>query len=1443
MRKIFTLLLLLVSMYGFSQQVEKQVLDRNGYPTFVKFNTKAKAVSKSETKAVLSSLFNMTKNDEYRTLKSEKDKVGFTHEKFQQYYKGVKVEYGVYIVHSRNNVIETLNGEYKVIKDVDVTPTLSKEAAIEKAKSFINAEAYKWDVDKAFAPTSELVVVANDYGKHPKDAYEMVLAYKIDIYATKPLSRNYVYVNAHTGEIVHVNAIIKNAVATGSADTRYSGTKTISTDSYNSAYRLRDYSRGNGIITYNCKTSTSYSSAVDFTDSDNSWTSAEYDNTAKDNGALDAHWAAMVTYDYWQNYHGRNSFDNNGASIKVYVHYDSNYENAYWDGSEFTFGDGGSTFDILTSLDVFGHEFGHAVCENTCNLTYSKEPGALNEAFSDIWGCTIEHYYAPDKETWNMGEDLGYVLRSLSDPKSKSLPDTYQGDYWVTSSSDYYGVHTNNGPFCYWYYLISEGGSGTNDNNDSYNVTAIGIDKAEQITFRVESVYMTSSSNYANARTYAIQAAQDLYGEGSQEEISVTNAMYAIGVGEAYDGSGSTTGASYCESKGSDYSYEWIASVSVGDFTKTSTGSSYSDYTSSVIDLNAGETYSVTLTPGFASSTYNEYWKVWIDYDNDTTFSSDELVFDAGAVSKTAVTGSITIPSDVTGVRRMRVSMKYNGSQDACETFSYGEVEDYNVNISQSTADTQAPTAPTNLSSSGVTQTTATLSWTASTDNVGVTGYDVYKNGSFLASSTSTSYSVTGLTAATTYTFYVKAKDAAGNVSAASSTVSVTTQAASDTEAPTAPTNLAASSITQTTATLSWTASTDNVGVTGYDVYKNGSLLASTTSTSYSVTGLTAATTYTFYVKAKDAAGNVSAASSTVSVTTQAASDTEAPTAPTNLAASSITQTTATLSWTASTDNVGVTGYDVYKNGSLLASTTSTSYSVTGLTAATTYTFYVKAKDAAGNVSAASSTVSVTTSDAVGSYCTSKGSNYSYEWIAKVQVGSYTNSSSAAGYTDFTSENITMEAGSSVAVTLTPGFASSTYNEYWKIWIDYNHDYEFSDDELAYDAGAVSKSAVTGTISVPSDATGSTRMRVSMKYNGSQTACETFSYGEVEDYTVTFGEAVPDTEAPSVPSGLTSSGITSSSATISWTASTDNVGVTGYEVYQNGSLVSTVTTTSYTATGLSASTSYSFYVKAKDAAGNVSAASSAISVTTSDVQLTYCTSKGNNVTYEWIDLVQLNEISNTTTSNGGYADFTSLVANVSLGSSQTIYFSCGFKSSSYTEYWQVWVDWDHSGTFDTDEKMASGSSSSSGTLSGTFTVPSDAVLGTTRMRVTMKYNSAATACETFSYGEVEDYTVNVTAASYNNVIAGYTQSEVLGNEPSTDIVVYPNPASSYIRVKVVNGTKVGTVSIYNMQGALVKIMQMEGNEQEISVSELPAGSYLLSVEDERGAVVKPFIKR
>lgn len=187
-------------------------------------------------------------------------------------------------------------------------------------------------------------------------------------------------------------------------------------------------------------------------------------------------------------------------------------------------------------------------------------------------------------------------------------------------------------------------------------------------------------------------------------------------------------------------------------------------------------------------------------------------------------------------------------------------------------ADTTAPSVPGNARSTGVTATSVTLAWNASTDNVGVTGYNVYNGNNLATSVTGTTATINGLTAGTSYTFTIIAKDAAGNLSAASNvvTVSTTTQPGGDTQAPTAPTNLASTAQTTSSITLSWAASTDNVGVTGYDVYNGTALATSVTGTTATISGLVADTSYTFTVKAKDAAGNGSAASNAVTVKTTA---------------------------------------------------------------------------------------------------------------------------------------------------------------------------------------------------------------------------------------------------------------------------------------------------------------------------------------------------------------------------------------------------------------------------------------------------------------------------------------------------------------------------------------------------------------------------------------------
>ncbi|MBP7357618.1 MAG: M4 family metallopeptidase [Cloacibacterium sp.] len=485
-------------------------------------------------------------------LSSDKDALGFENHKFQQTVNGIPVEYGMINMLVKKGKVVSQNGVWfkNVPATVEKRATVTEANALNSALAYVGATSYKWqnaeeeaflksdtkDANATFYPKGKLV-----YYNDPADvnAKKLTLAYKFDVYASEPVSRQEVYVDAKTGKVLGTNALILETNAPGTAVTAYSGNQAIVADQVSAtSYRLRETGRNGGtaIETYNLKQGTTYSRAVDFTDTDNTWNNV---NTAKDQYATDAHWGAEKTVDYLKAKFNRNSIDNNHFAIKSYVHYSRNYFNAFWDGSRMTYGDGSSTNGNkpLTALDVCAHEIGHGMTSKTANLVYQKESGALNEAFSDILGNSVEFWARPTKASWKLGEDFSYVIRDMANPNAYGDPDTYGGTYWVnpnctpSSTNDYCGVHTNSGVLNFWYYLLVNGGSGTNDKGFAYNVTGIGLDKAAQIAYRTLTTYLTSTSTYANARTYSLQAAADLYGAGSAEVTQTTNAWNAVGVG------------------------------------------------------------------------------------------------------------------------------------------------------------------------------------------------------------------------------------------------------------------------------------------------------------------------------------------------------------------------------------------------------------------------------------------------------------------------------------------------------------------------------------------------------------------------------------------------------------------------------------------------------------------------------------------------------------------------------------------------------------------------------------------------------------------------------------------------------------------------------------------------------------------------------------------------
>ncbi len=430
-----------------------------------------------------------------------------------------------------------------------------------------------------------------------------------------------------------------------------------------------------------------------------------------------------------------------------------------------------------------------------------------------------------------------------------------------------------------------------------------------------------------------------------------------------------------------------------------------------------------------------------------------------------------------------------------------------------------------------------------------------------------------------------------------------TTSSTPDTQAPTTPTNLTTSNISQTSLTLNWTAATDNVGVTAYEVYQGTTLVSgNVVGNSFTVTGLTCNTLYNFTVKAKDAAGNSSEASNVASATTSAC-DVQAPSIPTNLTASNISTGSLTLNWTASTDNVGVTAYEVYRGNTLVNGNVSgTTLNITGLTCNTTYSFTVKAKDAAGNISASSNSLDVNTS-------TCPTGTFIYDDALAAGWEDWSWSSTR----NFSNTNPTQAGPHSIRVDYTAwgglslrqaNAISTNVNTVFKFWV-----YSTGVNSIRFSVQTEDNSPLATEYTFSTDANQWKEITVTRAQVGNPALIKRINFmnNSANNATVYFDQiridtgTSSDTQAPTAPTNLTASNISQTGLTLSWTASTDNVGVTAYEVYRGTTLLNAnVTATSFNVTGLTCGTAYTFSVKAKDAAGNISTASNNANATTSN---------------------------------------------------------------------------------------------------------------------------------------------------------------------------------------------------------------------------------------------------
>ncbi|MFQ5446023.1 MAG: M4 family metallopeptidase [Saprospiraceae bacterium] len=487
---------------------------------------------------------NLTEHDELRLMKTTTDELGMTHSRYQQYAHGIKVYGAEYVLHEQDFRVKTANGKLVTGIEAPAAGTMTENAArsyaIEAVPSYdflwLNerAEEYLREItgnpDTTFFPKGNLVWERmNRKAGFAKN--NLLLAWVFDIFTGDGRSAK-VFVDAYSGDLLRKIPLDINCDP-GTGTTTWNGTVNMNTDQVGMSYILLDDCQSPNIHVYNANDSSSISFAAEYVDGDNAWT---------DMSAVQTFFGLRQAWQYYLTQHGRDSYNNAGADINGYnqAGFINSNGNLYWSNASWSpgqqvwrFGDNNSGIagDDWNTVDIVGHEFTHAVTTFSANLNYLGESGALNESFSDIFGEMVE-LYTEGSMDWLVGAERG-AIRSLANPGNFNDPDTYLGTNWFDTSIDTIdngGVHTNSGVQNHWFYLLSVGGTDTDDNGEPYEVQGIGAASAALIAYRNLTVYLGAVSDYNDAKNGAIQAAADLFGTCSNEVLQCARAWNAVGV-------------------------------------------------------------------------------------------------------------------------------------------------------------------------------------------------------------------------------------------------------------------------------------------------------------------------------------------------------------------------------------------------------------------------------------------------------------------------------------------------------------------------------------------------------------------------------------------------------------------------------------------------------------------------------------------------------------------------------------------------------------------------------------------------------------------------------------------------------------------------------------------------------------------------------------------------
>ena len=452
-----------------------------------------------------------------RLLNAQPDPLSaMEHHRYQQYFSGLEVAGGEIILHFKDRQLQDMDGEYYLIRKMELKPGLTSGQAADFFRRYLNDPELREKAEE-----SKLVVFPVRDGDYR-------LAYRI-VLEKSALRSMTGFIDARSGEVLnHFSNVKSDALTIGTGVGVHGEKLKLATNFENGKYWLMDKAQNRPVRQY-----TFYKQAnVVLTDTDNVWD--------QDSASTCVHAYMGLTYNYYYLVMNRHGMDNHNLDVKAIVHFPDGTDNAFWNGSTrmmYFLDPGTHGFQTAAALDVIAHEFTHGVTQFTSNLVYANESGALNESFSDIMGTAVEfHWQAAGTgfclADYYIGEDMfsnyGYALRNLVNPNLGGNPCHLSQKVILpnTQAGDWGGVHTNCTIYGHAYYLLANGGT----NMISHvAVTGIGVEKATNIYYTAFTNYLTPSSNFLNAANALLKAASVLYGSTSSEYQQTVKSMQAIG--------------------------------------------------------------------------------------------------------------------------------------------------------------------------------------------------------------------------------------------------------------------------------------------------------------------------------------------------------------------------------------------------------------------------------------------------------------------------------------------------------------------------------------------------------------------------------------------------------------------------------------------------------------------------------------------------------------------------------------------------------------------------------------------------------------------------------------------------------------------------------------------------------------------------------------------------